>query len=145
MSDAADLPRKRVDEDWKARIEQEAHRAGGLPAAPSAAQAGAAPQPSAAEPPRRTPPGSPPHPQLEMLVSSLSMQALMALGEIPHPETGQPELHPEEAKSLIDILGMLEEKTRGNLTPEETRLLGDTLYQLRLRFVEKTQSPGGGT
>ena len=131
MSDAADTPRKRVDEEWKARIEQEARRAGD-----------SAPQPPAAAAPRRAQPSKAPHPQFEMLVSSLSMQALMALGEIPHPETGQPEVHAEEAKSLIDLLGMLEEKTQGNLTAEETRLLGDTLYQLRLRFVEKTQQGG---
>ncbi|MBI4355227.1 MAG: DUF1844 domain-containing protein [Candidatus Omnitrophica bacterium] len=136
MSDAGDTLRKRVDEEWKARIEQEARRAGqaGAPAGET--------QPTRAAPPKRR---AEPHPQFEMLVSSLSMQALMAMGEIPDPATGAAEPQFDQAQSLIDLLGMLEEKTRGNLTDEEARLLGDTLYQLRLRFVEKTQQRGTET
>lgn len=46
------------------------------------------------------------------------------------------EPHPDEAKRLIDALGAMEAKTRGNLSREETRILGDVLYQLRSRFVQ---------
>ena len=56
-------------------------------------------------------------------------------------ETRPPDL--EAAAQLIEIIGMLEEKTRGNLTAEERQLLDQVLFELRMRFVEaaKSQSP----
>lgn len=69
------------------------------------------------------------------------MEALIALGDIPHPATNLQEANLEQAKYLIDILGMLADKTQGNLTPNESQLLEDAVYQLRMRFVEKTQPP----
>ena len=56
-------------------------------------------------------------------------------------ETRPPDL--EAAEQLIDIIAMLEEKTRGNLTPEERQLVEQVLFELRMRFVEarKAQSP----
>jgi hypothetical protein len=69
-------------------------------------------------------------------VLSLSHSALMHLGEAPDPESGK--MHPSVplAKQTIDLIGMIEEKTKGNLTGEEERLLGQILFDLRLRFVE---------
>jgi hypothetical protein len=66
------------------------------------------------------------------------MQALMALGEVPNPATGQPQADLEQARYLIDILGMLQEKTHGNLTSEESTLLEDLLYELRMKYVAQT-------
>ena len=68
----------------------------------------------------------------------------MHFGDLPDPltnETRPPDL--EAASQLIDILAMLEEKTRGNLTAEERQLLEQIVYELRMRFVEakKSQSP----
>ncbi|AKU91940.1 DUF1844 domain-containing protein [Vulgatibacter incomptus] len=69
-------------------------------------------------------------------VFSLGSSALMHLGEAPHPETGEPMKNLELAKETIDLLAMLQAKTKGNLTPEEGRFLGALLYDLRLRYVD---------
>lgn len=69
-------------------------------------------------------------------VISLSTQALMQLGEIPSPLTGKVESDFAVAKQMIDILGMLREKSRGNLDDQEARLMEDVLYDLRMRYVE---------
>ncbi|MBE7560875.1 DUF1844 domain-containing protein [bacterium] len=78
----------------------------------------------------------------------LSTQALYGLGAIADPQSGKTEVNLPLARYTIDILGLLEEKTRGNLTQEESALLADTLTQLRLTFVdvaekEKKKSEGG--
>jgi len=73
-------------------------------------------------------------------VFSLGSSALMHLGDAPNPETGQIEKNLVLARETIDVLSMLQEKTRGNLTPEEERFLGSLLYDLRLRYVEATRS-----
>ena len=69
-------------------------------------------------------------------VLSLGSSALLHLGELEHPDVGAPQKDLAMAKHTIDILVMLEEKTRGNLTPAEEKLIGSLLYDLRLRFVE---------
>jgi Domain of unknown function (DUF1844) len=72
-------------------------------------------------------------------VLSLGSSAFVHLGDTPHPETGEavpPDL--PLAKQTIDILAMLAEKTKGNLTDEEARFLENLLADLRLRFVQKT-------
>jgi hypothetical protein len=77
-------------------------------------------------------------------IYSLASNAAIHFGDLPDPMTN--ERRPADldaAGQLIDILAMLEEKTRGNLTAEERQLLEALLYELRLRFVEakKSQSP----
>jgi hypothetical protein len=70
-------------------------------------------------------------------VFSLMHTAAVHLGDAADPGTGQmatPNL--EGARQMIDILGLLEEKTRGNLSAEERQLLEQGLYELRMRFVE---------
>jgi Domain of unknown function (DUF1844) len=69
-------------------------------------------------------------------VISLSTQALMHLGEIANPLTGQIEADTAVAKQMIDIIGMLREKTRGNLNAGEDRLIEDILFDLRMKYVE---------
>ena len=69
-------------------------------------------------------------------VLSLGSSALLHLGELEHPDVGAPQKDLALAKHTIDILVMLEEKTRGNLTPAEEKLIGSLLYDLRLRYVE---------
>jgi hypothetical protein len=71
-------------------------------------------------------------------IFSLSSSALVHLGEIPEPNTQEKQLDLLMAKQIIDTLGMLEEKTRGNLDSDEERLLKSVLYDLRLRFVQKS-------
>lgn len=69
-------------------------------------------------------------------VLSLSHSALMHLGEAPNPETNAFEKDLPLARQTIDLIGMLEEKTKGNLTGDEERLLGQILFDLRMRYVE---------
>lgn len=71
-------------------------------------------------------------------VFSLSSSALVHLGEIPEPETQATRVDLALAKQIIDTLGMLQEKTKGNLDPDEDRLLKQMLYDLRLRYVQKS-------
>lgn len=68
---------------------------------------------------------------------SLATTAALHFGDIADPSTGttpEPDLH--AAGRVIDVIAMLQQKTRGNLIPEEEKLLDDLLYELRLRFVE---------
>ena len=72
-------------------------------------------------------------------VLSIGSSALVHLGEIQNPDTEQARENLLLARQTIDLLAMLEEKTRGNLTDEEVRFLGDLLSDLRLKFVEKSR------
>lgn len=84
--------------------------------------------------------GGPDLPTLDFSTFVLSIigSAYVHLGDAPNPD-GQPERNPELARQDIDLLGLLQEKTRGNLTGEEERLLDQALYDLRMRFVEVTK------
>ena len=99
------------------------------------------PAPADIEPPRR--PDVPadfqsgPGQGLEFssFLMSLATSALVALGEVPDPETGRMYKHLGAARETIEVLGMLEEKTRGNLTPEEGRMMQEILNDLRIKYV----------
>jgi hypothetical protein len=66
---------------------------------------------------------------------SLGSSAFVHLGDAPHPESGKSSTDLLLAKQTIDILGMLQEKTKGNLTEEEARFLENLLVDLKLRYV----------
>src|SRR5690606_2352939 len=70
-----------------------------------------------------------------MLMSSLATEALLSLGQFPHPVTGETTLRRNQAKYLIDTLAILQEKPAGNLTSDEALALDDILHQLRMAFV----------
>jgi hypothetical protein len=84
--------------------------------------------------------GSGPLPEVSFstFIFSLSSAALVHLGEIQEPGTQQMHQDLPMAKQIIDTLGMMEEKTRGNLDPDEERFLKTVLYDLRLRYVQKS-------
>jgi hypothetical protein len=69
-------------------------------------------------------------------IISMNHSALIELGVAPHPDTNQVEVNLPHARQTIDLLAMLEEKTKGNLTGDEERLLHQVLYDLRMRCVE---------
>ena len=71
-----------------------------------------------------------------MFVMSLASSVLVHLGEIEHPDSRARESNLPLAKQTVDILGMLREKTRGNLTQEEAQLLDNLLYDLRMKYVD---------
>ena len=72
-----------------------------------------------------------------------AQNAALFLGQIPNPKTGQGEVNLELAKMFIDQLSMIQEKTRSNLTNEESTVLKNTLSNLQMIYVEVAQSPKG--
>ncbi|OGC92022.1 MAG: hypothetical protein A2142_03200 [candidate division Zixibacteria bacterium RBG_16_48_11] len=75
------------------------------------------------------------------LVLMFQTAALQQLGKLINPLSGKVEQNLEQAKFSIDILGMLEEKTKGNLSSEEQRFLESVLSGLRLNYVEEVNKP----
>lgn len=134
----SELPQKKVDESWKERVEQEKLRSD-RQAAAAGVRTGevASRQPAQAE---GRPTGAAeelPEARFDLFISGLAMDAVIALGDMPHPVTKKQASNLPHARYLIDVLGILEEKTRGNLSVEEERLMKDLLYQLRMRYMAK--------
>jgi len=134
------IDRRRFDADGEERV----------PGGESATSAAGAEIPGAAagqgpgfvlhEAPDDTASSPVPEANLSSLFLGLSTQALLHLGEIPDPESGEAARDLPSARSLIDLLAVLRDKTRGNLDAEEARLLDRILYDLRMRFVEIARS-----
>ena len=80
-----------------------------------------------------------PQPDFNFFVTTLAVQAAIFLGQMPNPATGKKEENIEQAKFIIDTLVMLNDKTKGNLTTEEAKLLENVLYELRMQYVEKAK------
>jgi hypothetical protein len=75
-------------------------------------------------------------------VFSLGTSSLMLMGESLDPQQPAPPVNLPQAKEIIDILSMLEEKTKNNLSPDEASVLGDMLYTLRMKYVSLTSGKG---
>jgi Domain of unknown function (DUF1844) len=74
-------------------------------------------------------------------VLSLASTAAIHFGDLPDPVSGQPgEPNLDAASQMIEILALLESKTKGNLTAEERQVLEQVLYELRMRFIEATNA-----
>lgn len=122
-----------VDESWKEQVEKEKEQ---LRAEQEKSGSGADSQTSAELPI--------PEASFSVLVSALGSQAMAALGLLVDPQTGQPAADRLMAKHFIDLLGTLEEKTRGNLDSDENQLLQESLHQLRMLYVA-TANPSSDT
>lgn len=109
-----------ADDEWKARVEEEKRKLD--------------------EKPSQTPPEMPPASFLGLL-HELSLRAMIALGQVPSPIDNQINVDLGAARYSIDLLGVLEEKTQGNLSPEESRFLTDLMHNLRLAFVQVSKNP----
>ncbi len=149
-------PRELSPEE-KAEAERAATRAEVETAAPQPAvsQPAAAPPPPAQEPPRSSAPSSarperqPPRTgdplddpaSFLSLIMSLASNAAASLGMMPHPVTGETGVDLQTAKHWIDVLGMLEQKTRGNLDSQEAQMLESLLADLRMQYVSFTSAP----
>jgi hypothetical protein len=94
---------------------------------------------AAAQAPRPLPPAD-----FATLVLSLGSSAVMYLGEVAEPDAKKPARNLPMAKQAIDLLTVLDEKTKGNLTSEEEQILESLLFDLRLRYVEALKAPSGG-
>lgn len=128
--------RKKVDESWKEQVEREKQQASGQTPPTAERQTPERPEPPIAGQP--APQQELPEARFDLLVSSLAMDALIALGDAADPATKRPTPRLPHARYIIDLLGVLEDKTRGNLSVDEERLLKDTLYQLRMRYLAKS-------
>jgi len=127
-------PKIHVDSDWKREAQAEKERLAGeaeqaAAAAPGKGAAAAPPGPGGNRP-RQLPPAN-----FTSLVQTLATQAAIFMSDQQDPETGESVQHLELAKHNIDLLAVLEEKTKGNLTDEERRLLDRMLYELRMAYV----------
>lgn len=85
----------------------------------------------------------PMEPDFSFFITTLSLQASIDLGVVSNPASNKKEENLVQAKFLIDTLGMLKEKTKGNLNPEETSLLENVLYELRMQYIAKTKKGDG--
>jgi Domain of unknown function (DUF1844) len=120
----------------------------GAKGSPGLSSPSAAPQsvtPSAAQPePSSRPTGGPEAPKpsrgLEMLINFVAQNAAMLLGAYPDPRTGESMLDLEGARELVDMLDALRETTRGNLAPDDERLLVEVLGSLKLSYMEMTKA-----
>lgn len=77
-------------------------------------------------------------------VMSMGYQAMIFLGEVPHPMSGKTEKNIQQAKFLIDTIVMLRDKTKGNLDAKEEQFLSGTLYELQMKFVEVSKKESSG-
>ena len=136
MSDSANPEKKIIiDEDWKtqAQAEKEELTKKQQEAEAAGSAAGQGDADAATE-------MQWPEPSLQLLVTTLATQALVALGLIPHPASGKSEPDLGQAKHFIGSVEMLLEKTEGNRTKEETDMIEEVLHQLRMGFVAVNQS-----
>lgn len=147
MSDEA--PKIQIDDDWKAqakaekaKLEEKVKQAEAETKPKSAAaQSGQSGQPQAgggagsaaggARGPQQIPPAS-----FDTLVSEHVSRAFTFLGAIPDPNSGRRIQHLDLARHYIDLLSVIQEKTKGNLTDEEEKRLASTLYELRQAYIQ---------
>ena len=144
------IDRRRFAPDGSEREEETTtHVVGGATSEPQPEPPSSPPPPPPAEEPELAAPQGDPYdgtaaeagqPSFATLVLSLSTQALMCLGEIPEMPGQEPQQDLAAARNVIDLLGVLDEKTRGNLTEDEHALLERILYDLRMRFVQLSSS-----
>jgi hypothetical protein len=150
MSD--EKPSLHIDTDWKKQAQEEKRKLAEAEKAKAeqAAKAPATPPPfvgatTAAPPAGTTAPGTAPRggrpgqrelppPSFASLTQSIVTQILFYLGDLA-PRGSEPQINLDMAKHQIDILGILEEKTKNNLTDEERHLLDAALYETRMRYV----------
>ncbi len=133
-----DAPKIQIDSDWKAEAQKEKQRL----AAQSATASGASDANAAAGKGKAgaSAAGGLPKAGFQTLLSTMVTQALFAMGAIPDPVTGQRMAHLDLARHHIDLLAVLEEKTKGNLTQEESDALATSLYELRNQYVRLAES-----
>ena len=118
-----------VDEDWKSQVEAEKETL-----ANEAEEAPASEQPAVGQMPPVT---------FEMLLTTFATEAMIAMGQFPNPVTQEIIHSPEHAKYAIDMLQMLDEKTKGNLNEGEQAMMTDLLHQLRMLYVS-AEGPAEG-
>jgi hypothetical protein len=118
-----EAPKIIIDTDWKSQAQAEKERLAAAEEARKGSRPGEGPE-------------GQPEPTFEELVRMLATQALLYLGAFPDPETGRRLVALELAQFNIELLAMLESKTKGNLEEAEQKFLSQMVHELRLQFVE---------
>ncbi|MEM1109585.1 MAG: DUF1844 domain-containing protein [Planctomycetota bacterium] len=145
MTETNDPPKIQIDSDWKAEAQAEKEKLAQASQDNSESSSQNSPQSESfgglggGEASGGMPPAN-----FETMLSSFITQALFAMGAIPDPQTGQPAVHLDLARYQIDLLTVLEEKTKGNLTDDEAKMLSGALYELRSRYVQVANAQRGG-
>jgi len=103
---------KKVDQDWKNQVDKEKETAQGKNQAYH-------------------------QPTFTIFVSSVGMQAMIAMGKLENPVTKKKEINYDQARFLIDTLGVIEEKTKGNLDENEAKAIQEYLFNLRMMYLEE--------
>jgi hypothetical protein len=129
--DKKERPKVHVDEEWKRTAAEEKKKL---------REEERQRRRQEAEQPRR---GPYPPPTFEGFMAGLYTQTLIALGELDNPFTGQRSTSTDEAALLVDTIAMLQAKTQGNLTVEESSYVQKLLTDLRMRYVRVTGQPQG--
>ena len=111
-----------IDTDWKAQVEKEKQDSVAKEPEPKDESA------------KNIPPAS-----LEMLLTTLYSQAMMSLGAMPNPATNETAKDLPMAKHFIDTVEMLQEKTKGNTTDDEDKMIEELLHVLRMAFVQASK------
>ena len=132
MPESDETPKIHIDSDWKAQAQAEKKKL--------AEQSKSSPEAGGAD----LGDGELPPANFETLLSTFITQCLFAMGAIPDPQTGQPVLHLDLARHHIDMLTVLEEKTKNNLSDDESKMLSGALYELRSRYVQVANASRGG-
>ena len=104
--------KKKVDQDWKSQVEKEKGKAQESKEVYH-------------------------QPTFEIFISSLTMQAMLAMGKLENPITKKTEKNYDQARFLIDTIEIIKEKTKNNLSPDEEKLLDESLFNLRMMYVEE--------
>ena len=135
MSEQPESKPKKIiaDEDWKSQVEAEKQ------AAQQTEPSGEAASGQAADPA-----GPQLSASLVVLAGTLYLQGMISLGLLPSPGADRAEVHLGRAKHTTDMLQMLEDKTTGNRTPEESKEIERMLHELRLAYVEVQQRAATG-
>ena len=137
MSDESqEDPKLIIDEDWKSQVQREKEElqqpTEETDSEPNSTESSGTDSAEATEQP--LPPAS-----LEILVTSLATQAAAAMGQMP-PEDGEElPVNLNFARHFIDLIGVIEEKTKGNLTEDESKFVQEMLHQLRMMYVAVSQ------
>jgi hypothetical protein len=131
-----------VDEDWKSQVQAEkeaAQKSDESPAEGEATSEQQTPEDEGGGQPKDVPL---PPPSLLSLVSGLATQAMVSMGAFPNPATGKPTMMLHQAKHLVDTVELLQEKTQGNRTEEESKTIEGVLHELRMLYVAAQRQAG---
>ncbi|MFK8111476.1 MAG: DUF1844 domain-containing protein [Rubripirellula sp.] len=135
MSDSEqEEPKIIVDSDWKEQVAKEKEASDAKSEVVETPASETAPAESSDEVTTDAPPPAPPA-TFDVLISMMFTQAMAMLGQIPDPASGESKVNKPYAKHYIDTLEMLGEKTKGNLSEEESKMLSEALHALRMMYV----------